>query len=242
MADMPDWRRQVSQDAEVTKGALRIAWLLAEHRGFAQHGCTLDNVAIGAATDMKPRSVANAIVVLRGLGHIACRGIMVDGKSLRLIRATYHRVERDGAISDLDRLESPIISPSPDLSVPDPIIPEPASQELNVALVSELSCDAVTPAVERVDPGSVSSSVPMFASRECIRHPDNTISTSWPSSSDDAWERDLTGFKIPLRCQHVACDRPTACLCLETHKGFCRRHQKHARIPAPLSFSALSEL
>jgi hypothetical protein len=92
MAMMSDWRRQVSQDAAVTKGSLRIAWLLSEHPSFAQDGCLLDNAAIGAATGMHAHSVANAIAILRGLGHVACRGVTIDGRRpLRSLRSLLNR-------------------------------------------------------------------------------------------------------------------------------------------------------
>ncbi len=245
MAMMSDWRRQVSQDAAVTKGSLRIAWLLSEHPSFAQDGCLLDNAAIGAATGMHAHSVANAIAILRGLGHVACRGVTIDGRRLRLIRPSYLRGGGDVVMSDPDALEPPIVPPGSDLSAPAPIAPiapEPTSLEQNTGPVLELSGDAVTPSVERSDPEPVSGSVSMHASREAIRYPDDPVSMPWQWDIEDAWERDLRQWKLPLRCQQLTCDRPTAFLCLETQQGFCRRHKKHAIVPVSLSITELSEL
>jgi hypothetical protein len=235
---MREWRRQVSQDAEVTKGGLRVAWLVAE----LPDGCLLDNAAIGAATGMHAHSVANAIAILRGLGHVACRGVTIDGRRLRLIRPAYLRGGGDVVMSDPDALEPPIVPPVSDLSAPAPIAPEPTSLEQNTGPVLELSGDAVTPSVERSDPEPVSGSVSMHASREAIRYPDDPVSMPWQWDIEDAWERDLRQWKLPLRCQQLTCDRPTAFLCLETQQGFCRRHKKHAIVPVSLSITELSEL
>jgi hypothetical protein len=235
---MREWRRQVSQDAEVTKGGLRVAWLVAE----LPDGCLLDNAAIGAATGMHAHSVANAIAILRGLGHGACRGVTIDGRRLRLIRPAYLRGGGDVVMSDPDALEPPIVPPVSDLSAPAPIAPEPTSLEQNTGPVLELSGDAVTPSVERSDPEPVSGSVSMHASREAIRYPDDPVSMPWQWDIEDAWERDLRQWKLPLRCQQLTCDRPTAFLCLETQQGFCRRHKKHAIVPVSLSITELSEL
>jgi hypothetical protein len=235
---MREWRRQVSQDAEVTKGGLRVAWLVAE----LPDGCLLDNAAIGAATGMHAHSVANAIAILRGLGHVACRGVTIDGRRLRLIRPSYLRGGGDVVMSDPDALEPPIVPPVSDLSAPAPIAPEPTSLEQNTGPVLELSGDAVTPSVERSDPEPVSGSVSMHASREAIRYPDDPVSMPGQWDIEDAWERDLRQWKLPLRCQQLTCDRPTAFLCLETQKVFCRRHKKHAIVPVSLSITELSEL
>jgi hypothetical protein len=242
MTLIPDWRQQVSQDAEVTKGGLRVAWFLMEHPGFAQVGCMLDDVVIGTATRMHPHSVANSVTILRGLGHIACRKIMVDDKRLRLIRPSFHGAERDVATSNLDTLKPPIEPPSPTPPVPDRIVAELPSPEQPAASGSELRRDAVMHSVERVDPATAYRSAAVFETHEPIRRSRAPISTSWPSSSENEWERSLTGFKIPLRCQHVSCDRPTTYLCLEMQKSFCQRHLKHARVPAPLALSALLAL
>lgn len=238
MAMMSDWRRQVSQDAEVTKGGLRVAWLVAE----LPDGCLLDNAAIGAATGMHAHSVANAIAILRGLGHVACRGVTIDGRRLRLIRPAYLRGGGDVVMSDPDALEPPIVPPVSDLSAPAPIAPELTNLEQNTGPVLELSGDAVTPSVERSDPEPVSGSVSMHASREAIRYPDDPVSMPWQWDIEDAWERDLRQWKLPLRCQQLTCDWPTVFLCLETQQGFCRRHKKHAIVPVSLSITELSEL
>ncbi|WP_342167417.1 hypothetical protein [Methylobacterium sp. SD21] len=237
-----DWRRQVSQDTEVTKGGLRIAWFLTEHPEFAHDGCLLDDAAIGAATGMHPHSVANSISILRGLGHIACRKITNDDRRLRQIRPAYLRGGRDVVASDSDAPEHSTMSPVSNLSTSDRIKPEPASLEQGTASLSEPLHDAVRPPVEQVDPGSVSGSTPPHASSDTIRHSNDPISMHWQLESEDAWERDLRGWKLPVRCQKSACDRPTAFLCLQTQQGFCRRHQKYAIIPVPLSLSALSEI
>jgi hypothetical protein len=239
---MPEWRRQVSQDAEVTKGGLRVAWFLMEHESFARDGCTLDNAAIGAATGMHAHSVANSITILRGLGHVACRGITIDDKRGRRIRPAYLKGGRDVGAFDLDALESSIVPPGSDPSTSDRVIPEPTSLEQTVAPVSELSGEPVTYPLERADLGSVSGSVPMRVSGNAMRHRDDPMSLPWQSDAENSWEHDLRQWKLPLRCQQPTCDRPTAFLCLETQKGFCRRHQKRARIPVTLSIIELSEL
>lgn len=239
---MPDWRRQVSQDVEVTKGGIRIAWFLMEQPGFAQDGCMLDYAAISAETGMQPHSVANAVTILRGLGHIACRGVKVGDQRLRLIRPVYQRAGRDVATADPDSLEARTVPSISDPSIQEQVVSKSTSLEQNVAPVLKLTSDTVTPLAERADLGTVSSPVPTPTPAGPIREAGTAISMPWQPNSDDGWDRDLMSLKLPLRCQHRACDRPTAFLCLETRKGFCRPHHRHAIIPVPLSLSELSEM
>jgi hypothetical protein len=245
MVMISDWRRQVSQDAAVTKGGIRIAWFLMEQPAFAEDGWMLDYAAISAETGMHPHSVANAITILRGFGHIACRGVKVGGRRLRLIRPVYLKALRDAAISQRDRLEArikPPISNSSILDQIDQIMPESTSLEQNEAPVSKLDFDAAIPSTEQADPEAASSHLSTATTAEPLRHPVIATSMSWQLDAGDSWARDLKNFKLPRRCQHLACDRPAAFLCLENRKSFCRQHHRHATIPVSLSLAGFSEI
>lgn len=245
MVMISDWRRQVSQDAAVTKGGIRIAWFLMEQPGFAEDGWMLDYGAISAETGMHPHSVANAITILRGFGHIACRGVKAGGQRLRLIRPVYQKVWRDAAVSQRDRLEVrtiPSISDSPILDQMDQVMLESTSPEQDVAPASNLDLDAAIPSAEQADPEAVSSHLSTETTAKSLRHPSIATSISGQLDAKDIWTGDLKNFKLPRRCQHLTCDRPAAFLCLENKKGFCRQHHRHATIPVSLSLAGFSEI
>ncbi|MGU3543761.1 hypothetical protein [Methylobacterium sp. A52T] len=240
-----DWRRQVSQDAAVTKGGIRIAWFLMEQPGFAEDGWMLDYAAISAETGMHPHSVANAITILRGFGHIACRGVKAGGQRRRLIHPVYQKAWRDAVVSQRDMLEDgtvPSISDLPMLDQMDQVMPESTSSEQVVVPVSNLDLDAAIPLAEQADPKTVSSHLLKETTAKSLRNPSIATSISSELDSGDSWARDLKNFKLPQRCQHLICDRPAAFLCLENKKGFCRQHHRHAIIPVSLSQAGFSEI
>lgn len=234
-------------DREVRKGALRIAWFLADMPSFGGEGCRLGDAEIAAETGLAPHTVANGMSQLRALGHVVCRWTTVAGGRERTVRPAYLLGgSGPGGAGGL------ILGYPGPLPADAPTAGEVAS-ELDLTACKPVEAGPAAPALPPAcepEPDTPSSPQPIVPDRVFVSadvaddypvQPPSVSCPSWQPGSDIDQGWSVKRRDIPARCQHAACEAPAAFLCLQTEAGYCRRHQRHAALPIPLAFSELTE-